>query len=43
MGGASKVIITDKGKAKFMGAQGKGTKLNFTCFIVIVLTLLGNV
>ena len=43
MGGASKVIITDKGKAKFMGAQGKGTKPNFTCFIVIVLTLLGNV
>jgi hypothetical protein len=33
MGGASKATIADKGKAKFIGAQGKGTKPNFTCFI----------
>jgi hypothetical protein len=33
MGGASKATVADKGKAKFMGAQGKGTKPNFTCFI----------
>jgi hypothetical protein len=32
-GGASKAAAVDKGKAKFMGAQGKGTKSNFTCFI----------
>jgi hypothetical protein len=33
MRGASKATVADKGKAKFMGAQRKGTKLNFTCFI----------
>jgi hypothetical protein len=32
-GGASKAVAADKGKAKFMSAQGKGTKPNFTCFI----------
>jgi hypothetical protein len=32
-GGASKVAAVDKGKAKFMSAQGKSTKPNFTCFI----------
>jgi len=32
-GGASKAAAADKGKAKFMSAQGKGTKPNFTCFI----------
>jgi hypothetical protein len=31
-GGASKAVM-DKGKAKLMGAQGKGTKSNFTSFI----------
>jgi hypothetical protein len=32
-GGASKAAVANKGKAKFMSAQGKGTKPNFTCFI----------
>jgi hypothetical protein len=32
-GGASKAVAADKGKAKFMSAQGKSTKPNFTCFI----------
>jgi len=32
-GGASRATAAEKGKAKFMGAQGKGTKPNFTCFI----------
>jgi hypothetical protein len=32
-GGASKAAATDKGKAKFMSAQGKSTKPNFTYFI----------
>jgi len=31
--GTSKAAVADKGKAKFMSAQGKGTKLNFTYFI----------
>jgi hypothetical protein len=32
-GGASRATAAEKGKAKFMGAQGKSTKPNFTCFI----------
>jgi len=32
-GGTSKAAAADKGKTKFMSAQGKITKPNFTCFI----------
>jgi len=32
-GGASKAAAADKGKAKFMSAQGRSTKPNFTYFI----------